>query len=268
MGGFRFQLLLLVVLFSIFSSAPYLSRSHAETLHGTPQDDTIISAGTYDGIISYEGDDTILIESSSRIIGESQQTAESTAEADVVAIDAGSGDDRVTNNGQIVANAAADALPVDGAASQATANATGIIAGDGADVIQNSATIAATAASNSESGGISINLEGNTEFESLTTSTAIATGIEAGRGKNQIRNTGVIDTIATSASNASSINLSVGDSGGTDVRTTANAIAAGISGGEDGDTIDNRGDLGLSADADATGVSARAYRWPWMWPAR
>jgi uncharacterized protein YhjY with autotransporter beta-barrel domain len=255
MGGFRFQLLLLVVLFSIFSSAPYLSRSHAETLHGTPQDDTIISAGTYDGIISYEGDDTILIESSSRIIGESQQTAESTAEADVVAIDAGSGDDRVTNNGQIVANAAADALPVDGAASQATANATGIIAGDGADVIQNSATIAATAASNSESGGISINLEGNTEFESLTTSTAIATGIEAGRGKNQIRNTGVIDTIATSASNASSINLSVGDSGGTDVRTTANAIAAGISGGEDGDTIDNRGDLGLSADADATGVS-------------
>ena len=40
-----------------------------------------------------------------------------------------------------------------------------------------------------------------------------------------------------------------------DAGVTANAAATGIDGGEDADVIDNRGGIGLIADADATGVA-------------
>ncbi|MDH3568090.1 MAG: hypothetical protein OEM61_12160, partial [Desulfobacteraceae bacterium] len=135
MGKQRFALLLLAVFFSFYSFFFHLSYSHAETLHGTPQDDSIVSTGTYDGIISYEGDDTIVIESSSQIIGDSQQTSESSADADVTAIDSGSGDDQVINSGNIGANADAIALPGGNVASRATADAAGISTQDGADLI-------------------------------------------------------------------------------------------------------------------------------------
>jgi hypothetical protein len=114
MERYRLSLLFISVFFSflltIFNLPPI---SLAETLHGTPQNDTITSTGIYDGIISYEGDDTILIESSSQIIWDSQQTAKSTAAAEVTAVDAGSGDDRVANDGSIGAIAGADATAVD-----------------------------------------------------------------------------------------------------------------------------------------------------------
>ena len=151
MVRYRFPLLLLAVFFSFYSSVFYLSHSHAEILHGTPLDDFIYSTDIYEGICAYEGDDTILIETGSQIIGDNQQTVESFADADTIAVDAGSGDDTVRNNGTISANAAADALPANGAASQAASNAAGIDAWDGDDEIQNFTTIAATANSTSAS---------------------------------------------------------------------------------------------------------------------
>jgi len=79
MGKYRLSFLLVTGFLSFCSSVFYLPHCYAEILHGTPQDDTIISTAAYDGIISYEGDDTIVVEDNSQIIGDNQQTAESTA---------------------------------------------------------------------------------------------------------------------------------------------------------------------------------------------
>jgi uncharacterized protein YhjY with autotransporter beta-barrel domain len=209
------------------------------------------------GVTSGNGSDIITIETGAEVIKTDLQSTDSTANANATTIDAGSGNNQVTNNGSIGATADANALPVDGSASQATANAAGINAGDGADVIQNSSTIAATATSNSESGNISFNLEGNTQFQGVTTSTATAAGIDGGSGKNQVINTGVIATMATSKSAASSINVDVGDSGGADVRTIANAIAAGISGGNGEDEIITKeGTITVNAAANVNNTNA------------
>ena len=211
-----------------------------------------------DGFCIGDGNDIITVESNAEITNPVQQFVEAIASANAIAIDAGSGDNHVTNenNGSIVATADADASPKVQTASRATANATGISAGDGVDDIQNASTIASTATSNSESGDISLTLEGNTQFQGTTTSTATATGIDAGGGNNQVINTGAIATIATSEAEASSINVNMGDSGGADVRTIANAIAAGISGGDGGDEIITReGTITVNASADVNNAT-------------
>jgi uncharacterized protein YhjY with autotransporter beta-barrel domain len=209
------------------------------------------------GVISEDGNDIITIHIGADVNKTDQQTADLTSTANAITIDVGGGTNQVTNNGSIGANAGANALPEEGSASQARANAAGINAGDGADMIHNSSTITATATSNSESGDISLTLEGNTQSQSMTTSTATAAGIDGGRGKNQVFNTGAIATIAVSEADASSINVDVGDSGEADLRTIANAIAAGISGGNGEDEITTReGTITVNAAANVDSANA------------
>jgi len=86
---------------------------HAEVIQGTSGDDTIVvvSGTSYDGIISYEGDDTIIIESGAVVSSDDQLSAESIADADAVAIDAGRDNDQIVTDGSISANADVAALP-------------------------------------------------------------------------------------------------------------------------------------------------------------
>ena len=210
-----------------------------------------------DGFCIGAGNDIITVETGAEVSNTVQQWVEAIASANAIAIDAGGGNNRVTNHGSIGAAADADALPKVQTASQATANATGISAGDGSDVVQNYSTIAATATSNSESGDISLTLEGNNQFQGTTTSTAAAKGIDVGGGNNQVINTGAIATMATSEADASFINVDMGDSGGADVRTIANASAAGISGGNGEDEIiTGEGTITVNAAANVNSANA------------
>jgi hypothetical protein len=239
---------------------------NADIIYGTPGNDSItVPAGTiYDGIFGYEGDDTIFIESGAEVASDDQLAAESIATADAIAIDAGSGDDQVTNNGTISANADADALPADGSPSQATANANGISAGDGADMVQNAWTIAATVTSNSESGSISLTLEGNNQSQTMTTSTAIATGISGSNGGDEIiTREGTITINATGDVDSTDALVTIGvvnesllaGSSLSDASVRTNAKATGISGGEGDDRIVNdETEISVDANADAAAV--------------
>lgn len=131
---FRCLFLLLI----LFSHSAFV---HAEVIHGTAGDDTIVvvSGTSYDGIISYEGDDVIFIESGAEVASDHQFVAESIADALAVAIDAGGGDDQVTTSGSISATADATALHLYllGGPYRAKAHAYGIWSPSGANMVQN-----------------------------------------------------------------------------------------------------------------------------------
>jgi len=295
MGKYRLSFLLVTCFFSFCSSVFYLPHCYAEILHGTPQDDTIISTAAYDGIISYEGDDTIVIEDNSQINGDNQQSAESTAAAVVTAVDAGSGDDRVTNNGSIGANAGADAtavgvaLTISGSLegdvesqalsdSSATADATaiGIDGGLGLDVITNRGTIIGNADARTTAVGVAVDIaitqDGNASGAALSdasvSTNAAATGIDGGQGDDTIDNGGDIELLANSDATGVSVALDVagtmkGDAAGSsasNASVTAAASTIGIDGGEGDDTIDNAGTISLmnGIGDDETDASATA----------
>jgi len=199
---------------------------------GTTMDGYIIVCDGPDtiGVASGNGSDIIIINAGADVTKTDLQSVDVTATANATTIDAGGGNNQVTNNGSVGANAGANALPIDGSASQATTNATGIKAGDGADVIQNSSTITSTATSNSTSGDITITLGGISQSQSMTMSTANAIGISAGSGDNQMINSGVITVTGTSQSDAPFIDLTLTDTAYADVSVTAVATGTGISG--------------------------------------
>ena len=212
-----------------FVLSPMLVCADCEIV-GTINGGYIVSCtGETGGFCIGAGNDIITVELDAKVSHAVQQFPEAIASANATAIAAGSGNNRVTNYGSVGATAEANALPVDETASQAEANAAGISAGDGADVIQNFSTIAATATSNSESGDISLTLEGNNQSQSVTTSTATAIGIDGGAGNNEITNAGAITATATSEAEAPFIDLNLTDTAYADVSVKAHASGTGIS---------------------------------------
>jgi len=168
---------------------------------------------------------------------------------------------------------------VSDASVTAISTATGITGGSGDDTIENTGTItlmkqaggidptdaSATAGSVglTSTGSMEGNVEGRTLSDSSALADAAAIGIDGGVGIDAITNRGAI--VAEVDSQATAVGVSVGvtlskegsASGAalSDASVTANAAATGIDGGEDSDTINNRGDIELLASSDATGVS-------------
>jgi hypothetical protein len=198
-----------------FVLSPMLVCADCEIV-GTINGGYIVSCtGETGGFCIGAGNDIITVELDAKVSHAVQQFPEAIASANATAIAAGSGNNRVTNYGSVGATA--------------EANAAGISAGDGADVIQNFSTIAATATSNSESGDISLTLEGNNQSQSVTTSTATAIGIDGGAGNNEITNAGAITATATSEAEAPFIDLNLTDTAYADVSVKAHASGTGIS---------------------------------------
>ncbi|MDH4220951.1 MAG: hypothetical protein OEW23_19510, partial [Candidatus Aminicenantes bacterium] len=115
--------------------SPMLVYADCEIVPTTDGGYIIDCIGIIDGVDSGNGNDRITVMTTAEVRKIDQQSLDSIAITNAIAIDAGSGNNQVTNNGSIGATADANALPVDGSASQATANVAGISAGDGEDVI-------------------------------------------------------------------------------------------------------------------------------------
>ena len=228
--------------------------------------------------------------------GSSLSDASVMASAAATGIDGGEDGDTIGNRGDIelLGNSGATgvsvALDVAGtmkgsatgssvsdASVTAEALATGIDGGDGDDTIVNEGAITlmgtegdATATAVSVGLTVSGSLEGNVEGKALSDASALAdaaaTGIDGGLGVDKITNRGAIaanvDSSATAVGVGLDVSLSLKEGGNasgaalSDASVTANAAATGIDGGGDADAIDNRGTIGLSADAGATGVAA------------
>ncbi len=215
-----------------------------------------------------------------------------TATSAVTGISGGGGGDDIDNAGDIalLANSAASGVAVsltvagtmqgdaEGAAVSdasvtATSAATGISGGDGADEVDNYGDIAllSTSDATAVSVGLTVSgsMEGNVSGEALSdgraTASAMATGIEGGMGRDRIDNWGVIfedvDASATTVAVSADVAIAIEEGGNatgaalSDASVTAGAAASGIDGGGDSDTIDNRGDIELLANSDASGVA-------------
>ena len=255
------------------------------------------SEATADGINANKGDDQIT--NTAAINAETDASARSdavvlnllsigtyatptTATASSTGIDGGKGADKITNNGDIIANAtsSAEALSVtvsalqyevasDGdARTESVASATGISGGDGVDKVTHTGTIAATTHSTASTTDITVEVLGASRSNSSTTAEAFSTGINGGVGNDEISNSGTITSSATSEANAVGVDVKYirlplepaqwfgADLG--DAKTEAQATAKGIEGGDGDDTITNSGmiDIYAKAEADSDDISA------------
>ncbi|MBN2178036.1 MAG: hypothetical protein JW743_01220, partial [Deltaproteobacteria bacterium] len=224
------------------------------------------------------------------VVGEVLSDSSTTANAMATGIDGGMGQDTIDNWSYIYEDVDASATAVgvglniaiteEGNASGAalsdasvTANAaaTGIDGGGDFDDIDNRGDIELL--SNSDATGVAVSLdvagsmEGNVAGEALSDSSvaadAMAIGIDGGSGIDEITNRGTIVGNADSSATAVGVAVDIGITGDgnasgaalSDASVTADAAAAGIGGGDDGDIIDNRGNIELTANTEATGVA-------------
>ena len=219
----------------------------------------IICTGTDPaGVTTGDSNDTITVETGATVSKTDQQTVATTAAADAVTIDAGNGDNTVTNTGNVTTITGATAQPANTSASQAVANSTAVRTGDNADTISNASTVSSAATASATSPNISLTLTGAANSYNTTQSSATAIGIDGGSGQNQITNTYTLNGVtatATSNSSAPVISLHVGDSARAHVNVIARSESTGIRG--EG-SISNLGAINVTATSGANTGAARA----------
>ena len=180
----------------------------------------------------------------------------SNATATSVGISAPSGDNRIQNDGAIRVQAVAQdasaraiaqssvGTSTSYAEAHATANANGIATGAGRDDIKNAGrlTVVADADAVAEARAVASGTGIGYETATVTTN-ARATGIDAGAGSNDVRNTGVLNVRAVATATA----LTHGGIGG--FSAAFGATATGIKVGDGGSEIYNAGAIDVLAVA-------------------
>ena len=219
------------------------------------------------------------------VAGFAASVATSTAKAEASAIDAGTGDDRVTNTGKLTADTTALAGTVtvavtpagvavagdavwDGGTKAEAASRT-IAAGDGADRVRNVGDVTATSVADTASVAVSVAVAGVGVTSATSTATSNATAIDLGAGDDTVVNmnggqadrAGKLTADATANAVAASVTVTPGGvaiasdavwRGG----TTANAGAAAIDGGLGADTVVNTSEVDVDSTARTGSVSA------------
>ncbi len=166
------------------------------------------------------------------VTGEAVSKADVAANAEGIGIDGGEGNDIIRNDGDITVMKGPEAIDASATGVAASLNITGNVAIKGVSM-----------------GSVS----GSAMSEAVVDANAAATGISGGTGDDTIENTGDIELLPESdgLGVAASLNVTgnmIGEASGysgTDSSVTASAIAIGIDGGEDNDTITNDGAITL-----------------------
>jgi len=207
-------------------------------------------------------------------VGAALASASTNATGTAIGIDGGEGDDTIINSldslidvdstARATSTAVSISANVIGAAWTDTSATTltqaiGISGGEGKDGIANMGAIDVDSHSTAKVANVSVNLIGATPVSGWTSSTANATGIDAGLGDDLIQNEGTITADATSTTDATGVAVQVAGYSNMDITTNAIANATGISGGDGVNTIFNTstGSIGATATtyADATAVN-------------
>lgn len=249
-----------------------------------------------DGINAGEGDDVIdnfgMLDANAvsvapsasvpiGIFGVAAALSDAMATADAAGIDAGAGNDKVTNQGNItsssVANADAVSIAVNifGVAGAANAvwdggvtaetSAFGIDTGDGNDRIKNTATVEANSTAVSVSANIPFTVGGVAGAVSTSTASADAAAIDSGPGKDKIYNHGALtanaDSTAVAATGSIGVfGVAVATDAAWDGGTHSSAEAYGINAGDDRDYVTNTASIDAHsiarANSDQVSVTA------------
>ena len=270
------------------NSAGITGDEDADSIDSTGLIDLVSASDSKAVGISLKVDGIVIGDGSARVLG----NASATADARAVGIAGGSGIDGIYSRAGILVNLFASATTVDAgilievtedaivsgvtlsdSSALAVAWATGLSGDSGADTLYSDGDIVFLANADATSVGVTLTIagtaEGNATGTALTDTRAIAdvatTGIAGGAGNDFIDNRSSILAEARATSTGVGVGTEVGivvEQGGdvsgaalSDARATASVIAKGIDGDADIDVIENEGDIGLLANAQATGVS-------------
>jgi uncharacterized protein YhjY with autotransporter beta-barrel domain len=207
--------------------------------------------------------------------GNDEVEAKTTLESDAVGIAAGSGRDRITNTGAIDTHAASQITSINAelnlvdtshgdASTSILSNAKGVEGEDGHDHLTNTGTISADAVSSSQSVNMEVNRADAAQADASLAVESSAVGIDMGRGRDVVTESGTTRATARStvddfSLNASFVDVTIADREGSDTSTTLNATATGIRTGEDADHIATTDTAYVEAvavsDAHSTGVA-------------
>ena len=207
-------------------------------------------------------------------VGAALASASTNATGTAIGISGGEGDDNITNAiGSLIdvdstAKATSTAVSISanviGAAWTNTSATTltqaiGISGGEGKDSIANMGMIDVNSSSTAKVANVSFNLIGATPVSGWTSSTANATGIDAGLGDDWIQNEGTVTTDATSTTDATGVAVQVAGYSNMDISTNAIANSTGINASDGAHTIFNTSTGSIQAkattDADTTAVN-------------
>ena len=197
--------------------------------------------------------------------------AASTASAAATAIDAGADDDRVYNDGELTATAAAEASGVSvavtsvgaslaGALDSATtgnARAVGMAGGEGADFLTSSELSAMTIDARAVTTDTAVSVAAEGLAGAVADALAVAEGIaiDGGADNDQIANAGlIVETVAAEA-NSRAVAFTLTGVEVVDANAESRATATGLSGGAGDDVVRNFGSIALEANADAEGLA-------------
>lgn len=215
------------------------------------------------GINSGDGNDIITINSGADVAKTDLQSSNSTATAAATTINAGHGDDQITNKGSVSTNASMtintnDVILTLLGSNEANASVTGDVVATGIDggssnqkdVITNNGTIDVTASSNVKAGHIQLDLFDVTKVDATLKANATATGI-TGTGSNEIVNNSTITVTSTASVTAWTGEENTLDQATANTTITPTATAVGIAGGNGYDKITNTGVISVTANAEA-----------------
>lgn len=219
------------------------------------------------------------------VLGATTGDASTVATVQASGIDSGAGDDSVDNRAGIVATArsSASALVVavglagsatisgdTDAAKTATATAVGIATGDGDDRIANSGSVTVDAGraalrpddardgrctaeaggACASSSGVAVELAGSGRVDASTNAIALGTGLDGGRGDDQVENSGSLRVDALARARADGVGVVLGGVDHVNASTLVSTTASGMRGDVGADRLTNRGTIEVMAAAD------------------
>lgn len=187
-----------------------------------------------------------------------------------IGITGGTGDDRLDNRANLVAQTATTASVVSVpltlfggdtviATTTVESTAIGMQGGEGVDVLSNSVLVSSAASTTISSINVEHNIVDLSHGNANTTATATAIGMMAGAGAGSIvANAGDIQAEASARSLGVNIEMNGADAATADASLTVTSQAAGIQSGLGGGTIDNSGSITVSASSNVLDVSVNA----------
>lgn len=181
-------------------------------------------------------------------VGVAASTANSTAEA--TAIDAGAGDDHLTNRGVLEVNAVANADAVN------VSVAPGGVAAAGNNV-WNGGTVAQAVARGIDADGTAVGHSSSTKlgFDGDRATFSHGTSVDAARGDDFIDNDARIDVDAVAVTAGVAVGVTAGGAAAAISTSTAKSHATAIDAGGGSDDIDNSGELTATATSTAVAVN-------------
>lgn len=194
------------------------------------------------------------------LVGASEASASTMAEASTVGIDGGNGNDTAFNNGDILLESTASSptgtvvVELVGAAKSdasttAQSNAIGMAGGAGEDMLVNVQLINMDSTADANAESITVTLVGASDGNASATASASATGMAGGDDADHVENQGLINIDVTANAPVRTIDVEVVGALNVDASTLARTNVIGLDGGAGNDTVRNFGDLILVSNA-------------------